>query len=221
MKSVLVVAPHPDDETLGCGGTLLRLGSEGAKLHWLIATEMTPDGYSAEQRGIRDAEIVAVAKHYGFASLTLLGLPAARLDSQPRHALVAGVAKAVADIQPDTVFLPNPGDVHTDHTVVFEACQSALKWTRAPWVRRVSVYETLSETDLALSPRYPQFRGNSHVDISATLDGKVAAMQMYRSEVGAFPFPRSPEAMRAQAATRGAAAGFRAAEAFMILSERW
>lgn len=221
MKSILVVAPHPDDETLGCGGTLLRLRGERATLHWLIVTEMPPSDYSAERRATRDAEIAAVARHFDFASVTSLGLPAARLETEPRQALVSGIAKVLAEARPDSVYLPNPGDVHTDHSVVFEACQSALKWTKAPFVGRVSVYETLSETDLVLSSRHTPFRPNCHVDISATLDGKIAAMHLYQSEVGAFPFPRSAEAIRAQAETRGAAAGFRAAEAFMILSERW
>ena len=86
-RSILVVAPHPDDETLGCGGTLLRHGAEGDALHWVVVTSMTA-AYSAEQRARRAAELQAVARHYGFASTAELGFTTAALDAVPRGEVV-------------------------------------------------------------------------------------------------------------------------------------
>ena len=130
------------------------------------------------------------------------------------------IAECIGKCAPDLVYVPNPGDVHSDHTVTFEACSTCLKWTKAPSVKRVAVYETLSETDLAFLNYKGCFQANSFVEITDYLEGKIAAMEIYAGEMGTFPFPRSVEAIRAHATLRGAQAGFAAAEAFMILNER-
>jgi LmbE family N-acetylglucosaminyl deacetylase len=217
---VLAVAAHPDDETLGCGGMLLRQNAAGDELHWLIATEITaalggaPAGIAA-----REQEIAAVAKHFGFAASHRLGFPAARIDTVPRADLVGALAQVIGTVKPDTIYLPFRGDVHSDHAVLADACVACTKSFRQPWVRRVRAYETLSETELQISPGAPAFVPNFFADITPYIDGKVAAMRLYKSEVGAFPFPRSEQAIRALAQLRGSTAGCAAAEAFMTLRE--
>jgi LmbE family N-acetylglucosaminyl deacetylase len=220
MSVVVVVAPHPDDETLGCGGTLLRHRAEGDTVHWVIATAMTESlGYTPEQINRRDAEIGAVAKRYRFASVTSLGFPATTLESSSRRDVVGRMSEAFARIRPEVVYLPFPGDAHSDHRVTFEAAAACCKWFRAPWVRRILSYETLSETDAGLAPNAPDFRPNVFVDVATFLEDKVTILQMFVGETGAFPFPRSAEAVRAMAAVRGAACGAEAAEAFRLLKE--
>jgi N-acetylglucosamine malate deacetylase 1 len=222
VRKALVVAPHPDDETLGCGGTILRHRAEGDDVAWLIVTAMTAEtGFSDQTRAIRAAEIQAVAAHYDFSSVYNSALPTTRLDAMPLGDIIAAISGVVAEYAPEIAYLPHPGDVHSDHTVTFNACAACLKWTKAPSVIRVAAYETLSETDLSFSDHHGSFRANRFVEISGHLDGKIAAMGMYASELGTFPFPRSEAAIRAQAALRGAQAGFAAAEAFMVLSERY
>ena len=219
-KRVLVIAPHPDDETLGCGGTILKHRRSGEEVHWLIATAMTRAGGFAPARiARRKAEIRAVAGLYGFESVREAGFPAARLEGVPVSRLIAGFGAILGEVRPDWVYLPHRGDIHTDHRVVFDAAASCLKWFRGGPVERVLSYETLSETDLALDPGGTPFRPNVFVDVSEHLDRKIAIMKVYGSEMGPFPFPRSPEAIRALAAVRGASSGFRAAEAFMLLRE--
>lgn len=218
--TILVAAAHPDDETLGCGGTLLRHRVEGDKVHWLIGTEMTPDvGGTPERVAERNREIEAVAKHFGFAGVHRLGFPAARLDVTPRAEIVAAISGVVNAVAPDTLYVPFRGDVHSDHAVLADACAAASKWFRRASVRRVRAYETLSETEFQIAPDTPAFRPNLFLDITEHLKGKVAAMRLYRSEIGAFPFPRSEEAVRALATLRGSTAGCNAAEAFMTLRE--
>ncbi|MBS0418961.1 MAG: PIG-L family deacetylase [Proteobacteria bacterium] len=216
----MVIAPHPDDELLGCGGTLLRRKAEGTELAWLIVTGISEAaGYSAEAVAARDAEIAQVAARVGFDQVFNLRLATARLDELPRADLVRRFSSAFEAFAPTEVLVPHPSDVHTDHRLVFETAAACTKWFRYPSVTRVLAYETLSETEFGLDAD-SYFRPNFYVDISRYLEAKLEALTIYRSELGQFPFPRSAEAVRALASLRGATAGFRAAEAFQLLRER-
>lgn len=219
--NILVAAPHPDDETLGCGGTLLKLARRGAKIHWLIFTAMTAEtGFSPERIRAREAEIARVAEAYGFAGIHKLGFPTTKLDTLSMREMVGAVDVVVKAVRPELMFLPFPGDVHSDHEVVFRALSACTKSFNHPSVCRVLAYEALSETDFGINPALA-FRPNSFSDISAELEEKLRIMGFFAGETGAFPFPRSAEALRALAAVRGVVAGCAAAEAFMVLKERW
>ena len=222
MTRVLIVAPHPDDETLGCGGTLLKHIHSGHDVHWLIVTALTEkSGYSNERIQQRRKEIETVAKQYGMSSFRCLNYPTTQLDTFPMSELVVSIGQVFKDLAPNRVYLPFPGDVHTDHRYVFDAALACTKWFRYPSVSSVLAYETLSETEFGISPQGPVFSPNYFVDISDHLEGKLEILGHYPSELGLFPFPRSREAVRAQAALRGATIGCDAAEAFMILREVW
>ena len=221
-KTLLVVAPHPDDETLGCGGSLLRMAAEGVRLVWLIVTGMADNpAYDDAQRQARARTIRQVSDAYPFAQTIELGLPTAQLDNLPMGDIVHAVGKVVNDVQPDYLWLPHGGDVHSDHRVVFDACAACSKWFRYPSIKQVMSYETLSETDAALpGSGRPLFQANYFIDISVHLARKQAIMALYESELGEFPFPRSRGALEAQARLRGAQSGYHAAEAFMLLRGR-
>jgi LmbE family N-acetylglucosaminyl deacetylase len=122
--------------------------------------------------------------------------------------------------QPEEVLVPHRGDVHSDHRVIFDVVSACCKWFRYPSVRRVMAYETVSETEASLA-RELAFLPNVFVDIGDFLEQKLDIMSVYQSELGAFPFPRSHEAVRALAQWRGASAGYNAAEAFELLRERY
>lgn len=215
----MVVAPHPDDEVLGCGGTLLRRKAAGAETGWLIVTGISEAaGWSAERVRSREAEIRKVEEMLGFSRVYQLRLPTTRLDSLPMAEIVARFGEVFTDFQPTELFVPHPGDVHSDHRVCFDATASCAKWFRYTSVRRVLAYETLSETEFGLDSGRG-FVPNIFVDISEYLERKVAAMEVYETELGSFPFPRSVAGIRALAMTRGAAAGCEAAEAFHLLRE--
>jgi LmbE family N-acetylglucosaminyl deacetylase len=221
MKKILVIAPHPDDETLGCGGTLLKHKAQGDELHWMIVTCMSEKaGFAAERVQERDEEILQVGSLYGFETLHKLNFPTAQLDALPIGDIVQRMGRVMQAVEPDVVYLPYRGDVHTDHKIVFDAAVSCTKWFRYPSVKRVLAYETLSETDFGINPDSNGFRPNVFVDISEFLKQKLEIMRVFKSELGEFPFPRSEQAIRALAALRGASAGCEAAEAFMLLKER-
>jgi LmbE family N-acetylglucosaminyl deacetylase len=220
MSTILAIAPHPDDETLGCGGALLRHRKDGDDIHWLIVTDMTEEaGFTADRIEAREKEITAVAEAYGFASVTRLGLPATRLDTLPLGDIIEKIAAAFEKIKPDTVYVPFPGDVHSDHRETFDAVAACCKWFRHASVRRIAAFEIPSETDFGIDPSRQPFRPNLFVDVSDWLDGKIRIMEMFDGEMGDFPFPRSEQAIRALAHHRGSQAGCAAAEAFMILKE--
>ena len=220
ITKTLVVAPHPDDEVLGVGGTLLRRKAEGVKVAWLIVTAISvQSGWSEDKVNQRADEVKRVTEFFGFDEVVNLNYPTTRLDRVPMSDLVTGLSTVFKEFQPEEVFVPHPSDVHTDHRMVFDAVASCTKWFRYPSVKRVLAYETLSETDFGLGTDQG-FRPNVFVNIEPYLDAKLQAMKIYASELGEFPVPRSDEAIRALATVRGAASGFKAAEAFELLRER-
>lgn len=214
----LVVAPHPDDETLGCGGTLLRRKREGGSLAWLIATEMKPTTWSSDSIAQRQKEIDAVTRLVGFDQVFQLGFPAAGLDTVPFADLTAKFGEVIKSFAPTEVLVAHPSDAHTDHRVVFDVTAACTKWFRFPSIKRVLAYETLSETGAGLGVN-EAFKPTWFVDISPFVSAKLELLQIYSSELGPFPFPRSPEAVIALARYRGSMAGVEAAEAFQTLRQ--
>jgi N-acetylglucosamine malate deacetylase 1 len=221
MKRILVVSPHPDDETLGCGGTLLRHVAEGDEVHWLNITGISQEhGFSQERVLERTAEIKEVRTQYRMASLNDLGFPTTQLDQLPLGDIIGKISDVFTAVKPETLYLPYRYDIHTDHKVVFDAVAACTKWFRHPSVKRVLAYETLSETDFQLSPCQSGFTPNVFIDVEDYLEKKIDILKIYRNELGEFPFPRSEKAVRSLAALRGASSGFESAESFVLLKER-
>ncbi len=218
MKS-LVVAPHPDDEVLGVGGTLLRRKAEGATLGWLIMSRISVEsGWSSERVLRRQQEITQITELFGFDSVFELGYTTTQLDQIPMSELINAVSGVIKSFTPTEIFVPHSSDIHSDHRVTFDAVASSTKWFRNPSIKRVLAYETLSETDFGLGPNRG-FQPNVFMNIEGHLENKLRAMGIYSSEVGDFPFPRSNQAISALAILRGANSGFKEAEAFELLRE--
>jgi len=220
MNIVLVVAVHPDDETLACGGTLLKHKNNGDQIHWLIATEIkASDGFDQEMVKIRDQEIEQVEKHYGFDSVSKLGLSTMKVDEYSMSELVSKISKVISEIKPNIIYFPFKSDVHSDHRHIFEAAYSCTKSFRYPFIKKTYMMETLSETEFAPSTKEDSFIPNVFVDISQHMEQKIEIMNCYKSEIGVHPFPRSERNLRALATLRGATAGCEYAESFMLLKE--
>jgi LmbE family N-acetylglucosaminyl deacetylase len=217
---ILVVAPHPDDEVLGAGGTLLRYKLEGNSIAWLIVTGIFEDfGLSPHKIAERDDEISKISKYFNFDEVHNLKLSTTKLDTLPMENIVQKVSDVIKSFGPDEILIPHLGDIHTDHQVVHNAVLSCTKWFRYPFIKRIVSYETISETDFGLDASR-QFFPNVFVDISNFLDDKIKAMEIYSSEMGDFPFPRSKISIESLARYRGSSSGFYAAEAFQLLRER-
>jgi LmbE family N-acetylglucosaminyl deacetylase len=217
----IIVAPHPDDEVLGVGGTILRRKEEGHAVAWLIFTTINSEfGVDEEKIKQRADEIKQITKLFAFDAVFELKFPTTQLDRIPMNTLVGAVSNVFNEFKPSEVFVPHPFDVHTDHVTVFNAAVSCTKWFRHPYIKRVLAYETLSETDFSLIPQHG-FQPNVFIDIGSYLNRKLQALEIYSSEMSEFPFPRSEEAIRALATLRGSASGYMAAEAFELLRERY
>ncbi len=220
MSPILVIAPHADDETLGCGGTLLRYRASGAEIHWLLITQMSAElGYNNAQMSQRQTEINQVAAAYRFSSVHQLTFPTTRLDTVASGDLIGAISAVVAKIKPAMVLCPFRNDAHSDHQVVFDCVMAATKSFRAPFIKKVMCYETLSETDFGMKPEAPAFKPNVFIDITDQLAEKLNIMQIFKSELAEFPFPRSLKAIEALASLRGSQANAHAAEAFLLLKE--
>jgi len=220
MSKVLVIAVHPDDETLGCGGTLLKHKREGDEIYWLIVTwPDKEDGFDKEFIEKRKEQIKQVTEAYQFIDVIHLGIPTMRVDEEPMKTLIENIASCLNDIKPDTLYLPFKGDVHSDHRRIFEAAFSCTKSFRFPYIKKVLMMETLSETEFAPSLNEFAFMPNHFVDISDYLPRKIEIMKIFESEIGEHPFPRSEENIKALATYRGASCGKQYAESFVLLKE--
>ncbi len=220
MSNVIVVAVHPDDETIGCGGTLLRHKAQGDTIHWIICTEVREDdGFSKERVVSRSAEIEKVAGMYGFDSVHELGLRTVHVDEYSEGTLVGHFSRIFSEIKPDVVYLPFKSDVHSDHRHIFNAAYACTKSFRYPSIKRVLMMETASETEFAPATKEDVFLPNVFVDISAHLKKKLEILKVFESELGAHPFPRSLRNIEAIAVNRGATAGCEYAESFSLLKD--
>ena len=220
MNSVLVVAVHPDDETLGCGGTLLRHKADGDEIHWLIATDIKEsEGFSVSAIKKRNKEIKKTEDLYGFTSVNKLNLSTAKVDTYSMGELVSKISHVFNTVKPNIIYLPFKGDVHSDHKYIFDAAYSCTKNFRYPFIKKIYMMETLSETEFSLSTKEDSFVSNVFVDISEFMDKKIELMNIYESEIGEHPFPRSERNIRALATYRGATSGCEYAESFMLIKE--
>ncbi len=220
MNKVLVVAVHPDDETLGCGGTLLKHKDNGDEIHWLIATDIREsEGYDKQTVKTREDEIIKVERLFDFNSVNRLGLPTTKIDEYSMGELISKISSVFNKVKPNIIYLPFKGDVHSDHKYIFDAAYSCSKSFRYPFIKKIYMMEVLSETEFSVSTKEDSFIPNVFVDISNYMDRKIETMKIYESEMDIHPFPRSERNIRALATYRGAASNCNYAESFMLLKE--
>ena len=215
-NKVLTIAVHPDDETLGCGGTLLKHKVNSDEIHWLICTTINKSHSYYETR---EEEIEKVTELYGFNSVHNLRLKTMQVDEYSMSELVGQISKVINEVKPNIIYLPFKGDVHSDHRKIFEAAYSCTKSFRYPFIKRIYMIETLSETEFAPSTKEDSFIPNSFVDISPFMDKKIEIMKIFKSEIAEHPFPRSVKNLKALGTLRGATCGCEYAESFVLLKE--
>lgn len=226
MNQILVVAAHPDDEVLGCGGTIARHAHSGDQVHVLVVAEgSTSRQQERDRASVRD-ELSALAKAaqtagsiLGAAGVELLDLPDNRLDSLDRLDLIKRIEDSVARHQPDCVYVHHAGDVNVDHRRLHEAVVTACRPTPAHVVKRLLSFEVASSTEWQPPGSAPVFQPNWFVDISDQWERKREALVAYSSEMRDWPHARSLEAVEHLARWRGAQVGVEAAEAFCLLRQ--
>jgi LmbE family N-acetylglucosaminyl deacetylase len=221
MKKVLVIAPHPDDEVLGVGGTIAKFASKGNEIYVVVVTKGYPPLFSEDmvirgrQEALKAHELLGVKKTF-----FLDKFPAAKLDTVPHSEINAELANIIHMLKPDILFIPFNGDIHLDHQQVFLSSLVAIRPNGCGFSpQSVYAYETLSETNWNAPYLTPGFIPNVFIDISDFLDKKIQAMKSYQSQVKPFPNERSLESLHALATLRGSTVGVKAAEAFVLIRE--
>jgi LmbE family N-acetylglucosaminyl deacetylase len=223
--NVLVIAAHPDDEVLGCGGTIARLAAEGAAVSILIlANGLTS---RADFDPVKDTVKLRVhheraqraGKLLGAKEVIFGGFPDQKMDTVPLLDVTQAIEREIARVQPEFVFTQHGGDLNMDHVITFRATMTATRPMAGSPVKRLYSYEVGSSTEWAFQQFEPRFHPQVFFDVAAQLETKIAAMQIYESEAREFPHPRSPEALRAAARRWGSTVGVHAAEAFCCVRE--
>jgi LmbE family N-acetylglucosaminyl deacetylase len=218
MSKVIIISAHPDDETLGAGGTILKHKENGDEVYWLIVTNVfESEGFSKERVLSRKQEIDEVSRLYSFDKVYSLEYPTMKLNDTFLFELVNKISHLFQELEPEIIYVMNRSDAHSDHRIVFDAVMSCTKSFRYPYVKKVLMYECLSETEFA--PILPErvFQANYYVDISNFLNKKIEIMKIFNSELGEHPFPRSIKNIEALATFRGATVGVLYAEAFQMI----
>ncbi|OUO93091.1 PIG-L deacetylase family protein [Cloacibacillus sp. An23] len=217
--NVLIIAPHPDDEILGCGGTIAKHTAAWNQVYVCIVTRGKLPLFNDEGVKIVREECSAAHKYLGVKETIFLDFPAAMLEEVPRHELNDSLCKVVQRIKPEEVYIPHRGDMQLDHKMIVDAAMVALRPKYEHVAKRIYAYETLSETGWDIPNTVNEFIPTVYNDISGYLDQKLQAMRFYQSQLAPYPNPRSIESLEALAKYRGSTVNKRAAEAFSLIRE--
>ncbi len=216
---VLVIAPHPDDEVLGCGGAIARHVREGAEVYLCVVTKAYPPQWSESLVEEKKQEVLRANQILNIRETFFLDFPTVKLDTVPQKELNDSIARVVNEVKPEVAYIPHKGDLNKDHRLVFEASMVALRPLSGSTVSKMLCYETLSETEWGSPETESVFIPNVYINITDTLETKLKAMSAYASELKDYPHPRSLDMLKVLAQKRGAEAGLAAAEAFMLVRE--
>jgi LmbE family N-acetylglucosaminyl deacetylase len=223
-KKVLIIAAHPDDEILGCGGTIAKLIKNNCKVDVLFLSEgVSARAKLGETRKwddeilAREAMAMAAAKYLGFSIIGFMRNPNLRMDLMSILDITKSVQNILIDNKPDIVFTHHYGDLNTDHQICFNAVITACRPSGIDFIESIFSFEVPSSTEWSSSVNLPSFRPNFFVNIDSEIESKLGALNFYDFEMREFPHPRSKENIKALSQIRGSEIGFEFAEAFMLI----
>ena len=216
-KKILVVAPHPDDETLALGGTIAKYSEQGCEIHVLVVSGHLPPLYKREDFEKTVTEAKQAFNILGVSHSKFLEIPATMINDLPVHELNSMILQSVNDLNPHIVFCPYP-DRHVDHRLVFDSVMVATRPVqKGKNIEILAAYETLSETHWNAPHIEPNFTPNWVINITDYIEIKLKALKCYKSQISDFPGPRSIEAVKALAKFRGTQSGFGFGEGMHII----
>lgn len=216
--NILIIAPHPDDELLGCGGTIIKYKEAGYQVYLCIMTKGDEEYYGKEVLEEKRKEAERVAEFLGIRKVFFCNFVAAHLDTYPQNQINQKLREIIQEIEPNIIFLPHQGDLHKDHQLTFQCSLVAAKPILNPYIQKILSYESLSETEQS-SPHTRPFIPTIYIDISRQLSQKLEVLALYKSEIKSYPHPRSLQGVEIKAQARGLEIGVSAAEAFMLIKE--
>ena len=218
-KNVLVVASHPDDEVLGCGGTLYKLKKKGVKISGLFLS----DGESARKHPKinklileRKNQAIKAGKILGIKNICFGNFPDNSMDSVPILNIIQFIEKQIKIVKPDTIFTHFESDLNVDHQITSKAVITACRPIKNQTVKSILFFEILSSSEWNISIKNKSFKPNYFVDISKSIKFKLKALKHYKREMRKWPHPRSIEGVKLLSKTRGSSVGLPHAEAFIL-----
>lgn len=221
MKKILIVAAHPDDEVLGCGGTIARLVEEGHEAYSLILGEGVTSrdirrGKKAREKELKRLKTQALDANriLGTKDIFIHDLPDNRFDTVPFLEIVKTIERIKDEIEPDTIFTHYERDLNIDHQITYRAVITATRPMSNESVKEVYSFEVLSSTEWNFPLTYSP---DVYFDISNYLERKIEAMEKYKTELMNYPHPRSIEGIRLSAKKWGMQVGLEYAEAFKLI----
>ena len=220
-KKIVIISPHPDDECLGVGGTILKKKTEGFKVINIIITSLKNSKVSDKFKKKQIKEILDCQKILKIDKTYNLNFTPTTLKNIGLKKIIDKLLPIISKEKPSEIYLPFINDAHDDHYVSHKAGLACSKWFRNNFINSIFVYETLSETHLPNSKKKENiFYPNFYVDISKFIKKKIIALKSYKSQMKPHPFPRSVKTIKSLAAFRGSSSGFRYAESFEVLMIR-
>jgi LmbE family N-acetylglucosaminyl deacetylase len=218
-NNVLVVASHPDDEVLGCGGTLYNLKKNGAKISGLFLS----DGESSRKHPKinklildRKKQAIKAGKIIGIKKITFGNFPDNSMDSVPILKIIQFIENKIKAIKPDAIFTHFENDLNVDHQITSKAVITACRPTKDQTVKSIFFFEILSSSEWNISVKKKNFKPNYFVDITKSIKFKLKALKCYKREMRKWPHPRSIEGVKILSKTRGSTVGLSNAEAFIL-----
>ncbi|MGN6602887.1 MAG: PIG-L deacetylase family protein [Ginsengibacter sp.] len=222
IKNVLIIAPHPDDEVLGCGGIIKKLTSLEKKIYVLVMTNAfigASELFSEEGIKIVRREALQAHKILGVKETFFADFPAPKLDTYPTYKMANYISALLQQLNIDTLFIPHRGDIHLDHKRVYEASLVASRSQGNYSVHEIYAYETLSETEWAAPFPEDNFIPNVFVNIENEIEYKIKSFECYKTQIKIFPHPRSVEGIDVLSKHRGSVVSIKAVEAFSLIRQ--
>ena len=223
-KKVLIIAAHPDDEILGCGGTIARLVKNNCKVDVLFLSEGVSARYKLgetrnwdEEVQARESMAMAASEYLGFSIVGFMRNPNLRMDTLSMLDITKSVQNILTENKPDVIFTHHPGDLNTDHQICFNAVITACRPSGIDFIESIFSFEVPSSTEWSSSVNLPSFHPNYFIGIDNEIESKLGALNHYNFEMREYPHPRSKENIKALAQLRGSEIGFKFAEAFMLI----
>lgn len=221
MNKVLIIAPHPDDEILGCGATIAKHVRDGDEVTIVISTNAhigAPELYTADKVKKVRQESLDAHNYLGVKDTIFLDFPAPALNTFPEYKISLSFSKIFNMIKPAYLYIPYPGDLHQDHKAIYRSALVSARPNGENGIQKVLCYETLSETDWG-PYQEKGFIPNCFVNVSETFHHKLNAMRLYTSQLKEPPHLRSLHTIEALSIYRGATIGVNYAEAFIVERE--
>lgn len=215
---VLVIAPHPDDEILGCGGTMAKRSKKGDEVYVCIITKGYEPNYTKKEIEKTRKEDKIANDILGTKKIYYLDVPTMNFENVNKGKLSNDIKSIIDEVKPEEVYIPFHEDIHEEHKIISSCSLVALR-PKYNNCKRIYEYETLSETGWDFTTQEKQFIPNTFENIDKTLKAKIKALKKIKSQIEKYPNTRSVENIEYQARYRGAILGKEKIEAFILVRE--